>query len=239
MRHLPNTITLVNLAAGILGICAVFLGYIELLPLLVGIALLADYLDGMIARAMNTGSALGAQLDSLADMTTFGILPGIILFYMGTNSFADTGSLTAPGYAYLALLLPIFSAYRLGKFNIDTRQTEHFLGMPTPAAGMLVLGLLLWYSGDNVPISNILHSPTIIGTIAILLSYLMISEIPMLNFKLKKISWNGNEWRWVLAAGIVISAIIFRMQFFAPAMIWYIAISFFKAVYDKYSSKQP
>jgi CDP-diacylglycerol---serine O-phosphatidyltransferase len=234
-RHLPNAITLVNLACGVLGICAVFLGQVHLLPWLVGLALLADFLDGYLARALKASSELGLQLDSLADLVTFGVLPGMILFYMGTDRLENTQTIAAPGWAYAALLYPVFAAYRLGKFNIDTRQSENFLGMPTPAGGMLVLGLLQSYLQEASSIANWLQCPLNIAKIAVILSVLMITEIPMLSFKLKQLTWKGNEWRWLLAGGMIVTVIVFKSMFFAPAMLWYLLLSLIKAGKEQWS----
>lgn len=216
IRHIPNSITLVNLSCGVLGICAVFLGHLHLLPWLLGLALLADFLDGLLARALNAGSELGVQLDSLADLVTFGVLPGMLLFYMGTHEFAQTTTLTEPGFAYFALLYPVFAAYRLGKFNIDTRQKEDFLGLPTPAAAMLVLGLWQWYMTDDGAISEFLHCPSNIAAVSLLICALMVSEIPMLSLKISGMQWKGNAWRWVLAGGFLVALILFRENSLPP-----------------------
>ena len=140
MKHLPNIITLVNLLMGCFSVLALAANRAELLFYFLPIALLADFLDGLAARLLNAYSELGKQLDSLADLVSFGLVPGLIFYYMIAGSLQVISWWGLLGFAYT-----IAAAMRLGKFNIDTRQTTQFLGLPTPAGAIMVLGLLYWY----------------------------------------------------------------------------------------------
>ena len=150
-KHIPNAVTMINLAAGCLAIVSCLEGNYGLVLLLVAVSLIADFADGLLARALDAKSELGVQLDSLADAVSFGVLPGMILFILLEQAFAHPimeGVTTVADYSagvlrpeYLGFLFTIFAVVRLGKFNIDTRQTENFIGLSTPAASLFVFGL--------------------------------------------------------------------------------------------------
>jgi CDP-diacylglycerol---serine O-phosphatidyltransferase len=157
MKAIPNFITSLNLLCGCVGITMAFYGKLDWAAYLVGIAAVLDFLDGFVARMLNAHSEMGKQLDSLADMVTFGVLPGIIMFHMiqrctvtyvigdlstqgiglwGANKDLDPGPIVA--LPFIAFLIPVFSAIRLAKFNLDTRQSDSFIGLPTPANTILI-----------------------------------------------------------------------------------------------------
>lgn len=170
MKAIPNLLTCLNLLCGCLGITMAFYGKLDWAAYLVGIAAILDFLDGFVARILNAHSEIGKQLDSLADMVTFGVLPGIIMFHLiqrtvipyvlATQTF-EFGSLWNgeafdPGpmglLPFLAFLIPVFSAIRLAIFNIDTRQSDSFIGLPTPANTILIASFpLILGLGSDVP----------------------------------------------------------------------------------------
>ena len=143
-RHIPNALTCGNLICGVFGILQVFEGNLETASILIGIALVCDWLDGFVARLLHVSSPIGKELDSLADMVTFGVLPAFMLLKLIENSCVS-GTCTVGLFGfykpYIALALAVFSALRLAKFNVDTRQSESFIGVPTPANGMVVASL--------------------------------------------------------------------------------------------------
>ena len=137
-KHIPNTITMLNLVSGCIGISIALTGRLYEASYFIGIAALFDFLDGFTARLLNVRSEIGKQLDSLADVVSFGLLPGMIIFMMMMNSanLPDSGFLNQNPLPFLAFLIPVFSALRLAKFNLDTRQSNSFLGLPTPATAI-------------------------------------------------------------------------------------------------------
>lgn len=163
-KQIPNFFTCLNLLCGCFAIISAFEARLTWSAYFVGIALIMDFLDGFLARILKVHSELGKQLDSLADMVTFGLVPGIIMFKMLNlalfiNSINEIGqvanfNLINP-LAYLALLIPVFSALRLAKFNIDTRQSDSFIGVPTPATAMLIASLPLIINLQNTNILSL------------------------------------------------------------------------------------
>ena len=192
-RYIPNTITSLNLLSGCLSIAFAFHGNLAIAGCFIFIAAIFDFFDGFIARLLKVSSPIGIQLDSLADMVSFGVAPSIILYnilYWDIHTTCPSLHLLA----YVPFIIAIFSALRLAKFNIDTRQTESFLGLTTTACGLLIASCSIdayypvFMTGEAS--YNIMHSilsnnyVIIIGSIT--LSALLVSEIPMFSFKLKK-----------------------------------------------------
>ena len=197
LKHIPNTITSMNVLCGVLGLIAAFNGnnHIAFYFMLAGAV--CDFCDGLAARALNAYSPVGKELDSLADLITFGLLPSIMLY--------KCMEWYHPGqwYCYVPLIIVVFSALRLAKFNVDERQSENFLGLPTPACAMWCGALI--YAADNGVMSGVhmLHNPYFIPAVSVVLAFLLISEIPMLSIKFKK----GSEYNSVRITFIVICAV--------------------------------
>ncbi len=211
---LPNIITLGNLFCGCLAIVFAFEGNLIWSAYLVGIAAVLDFLDGFVARALKQYSEIGKQLDSLADMVTFGVVPGVIMYeLLLTWTKSEKGlTITAQNHylPFIAFIIPLFSALRLAKFNIDTRQTDSFIGVPTPANTILIASLPLmigfkkgmWILEVEEHLRIFVH-PYSLVVISIVMSFLLISEIPLFALKFsgrspsdKSFGWKGNEIRW-------------------------------------------
>lgn len=197
-KIIPNTVTLSNLLCGCLAIISIFTDQVELLPFFIAISLLADYFDGLLARLLKVSSPLGRELDSLADMVAFGVVPGAMLFYLINKSkgieavnFHDVNTL----FGLAGFLVTLFSCLRLAKFNLDTRQTEGFVGLNTPACTIFVLGLLLIALNNLYGLSGLILNEVFLYGTAVILSYLLIAEIPMFSFKFKQLTWRGNRLR--------------------------------------------
>lgn len=193
-KHIPNTITLINLFLGCWAVVCLFDGQYYEVFWLIFVAGWLDVADGLAARALNVYSDLGKELDSLADMVSFGVVPGIIMFIL-INQTLTTDASFHP-LALSGFLVTVFSGLRLAKFNIDTRQTDYFLGVPTPANTACVVGLMMIYH-FNEPLWSMLNQTWILIGISIILSFLLISEIPMFSLKLKNFKWQGNEVRFI------------------------------------------
>ena len=179
-KHIPNTITSMNLLCGVMGVIFTFEGALDIAFYLMLAAAICDFLDGFTARMLKAYSAMGKELDSLADLISFGLLPSLML-----HRRLVEGGMTG-FWSYLPLIICVFSALRLAKFNDDDRQDENFLGLPTPACAMWCGSLI--YAADNgvMSMAGLLQDKYIILIGSVVLSLLLISEIPMFSFKIKK-----------------------------------------------------
>jgi len=211
-RSIPNTITLANLFCGCLCIISLFTDQLFLVPYLIAISLFADYIDGLVARLLKVASPMGRELDSLADMVSFGVVPGTMLFYLISQSLGIEKVVFGESQTYwgvIGFLVTIFACLRLAKFNLDTRQTEGFVGLNTPACTIFVLGLLMMTIApqDYYGIQWLLTDTSFLVITTILLAYLLIAEIPMFSFKFKSMAFNTNKTRYlfiVLSVGCLL-----------------------------------
>ena len=232
VKHIPNAITCLNLLCGCLAIISISLGEPLKAAYLVVAAAIFDFFDGFAARMLNVSSPIGAELDSLADMVTFGVVPGLMLLHYltdgilnlnGLNSFLENPMLLIP------FAVPVFSALRLAKFNVDIRQTDSFRGLPTPASALWVISIPLmiefmplhiWWNPENV----IVDKWFIIGS-SIGLSILMVSDIPLLAMKFKSFGWKENGVRYSFLIISLILLIILRPVAIPIILSLYVLIS--------------
>lgn len=232
-KHLPNFITCLNLLCGCLAIISTFHKALDVAAYLVGIAAVLDFLDGAVARLLHVKSEIGKQLDSLADMVTFGVVPGFIMYQMLTTAIFESYGMLANSdpkwnLAFIALIIPIFSALRLAKFNIDTRQTESFIGVPTPANTLLIAAfpLILIFQPDSFLAVYLHRVPVLIG-ISIICSLLLVAELPLFSLKFKHLNWKGNEIRFLFLSLAAIFLLIFKFSGIVLAIVLYVILSFF------------
>jgi CDP-diacylglycerol--serine O-phosphatidyltransferase len=212
---IPNIITLGNLLCGIMGLIYLQNGSIEIAAYLILIALILDFLDGFVARITNSYSDIGKQLDSLADMVSFGVLPSMILFYLLKD---------ADYWRYITLLPAMASALRLAKFNIDNRQTDSFRGLPTPANAM-VIAAFPFILHDGGPYLNPQNTFFIICIYSILISLIMISDLPMLALKFKSYAWEINKVRYIFLISSVTLLIVFQFTGVPLILLLYVLFS--------------
>lgn len=210
-RHLPNVITLINLFAGCGAIVTLLQGQAVAATWWLIVAGVADYADGGVARALKVQSPLGKELDSLADMVSFGVVPGAIFYYL---LLASLPSGVPQWMALSGFMVSVFSGLRLARFNLDTRQTEHFIGLPTPANTIFVTGLLLAYHFNTFGMQVFLGQPWLLGLLIVLLSWLLNAEIPMFSLKIKRLTWQGNEIKIIFVALSIAS--LFVLGWAAP-----------------------
>ena len=196
-KHIPNTITSMNLFCGALGVIFTFHGELNIAFYLMIASAVFDFFDGFAARALKAFTPIGKDLDSLADVISFGLLPAMMMHRRMVEG-GMTGWLS-----YVPLIIVVFSAIRLAKFNVDDRQTENFLGLPTPACAMWCGSLI--YAADNGVMTSVdmLHNPYFIPIASVILALLLVSEIPMISIKVKK----GSEYNPVRLRFIVICAV--------------------------------
>ena len=189
--QLPNFITLLNLLSGVLGILWVLEGQLLYGAYFVILSAGFDFLDGFAARLLKVQSDMGKELDSLADVVSFGVLPGILLYSL-TKTQTDSQFLP-----YLTLIVPMLSAYRLAKFNLDTRQSDRFIGLPTPANALL-LSTLPHLVAHWPELAPWVTSPIALVVIAWVASILFVSELPLIALKFKNSSFADNTYRYTL-----------------------------------------
>jgi CDP-diacylglycerol--serine O-phosphatidyltransferase len=226
--HIPNTITCLNLFSGCVACVMAFKGDYALAALFIYIAAVFDFFDGFAARILKAYSAIGKELDSLADCISFGFAPGVIMFsLLGQATFPDFfGSFTAY-IPYLGFLISVFSALRLAKFNIDERQTSSFIGLPTPACCIFVASLA--YALPSFLQSNGIW----LLVITFLLSYLLVAEIPMFSLKMKSLKWKDNFVQYIFLLLSVLIIVVGRLQYLYLIIVLYIIISVLMALVGK------
>ena len=209
-------------------------------------AAIFDFFDGFVARLLKVSSPIGAQLDSLADMVTFGVVPGAMLLYylrdglaieiVGIRSFLNNPILLIP------ILVPVFSALRLAKFNVDTRQSDSFRGLPTPASALWVISIPLiiefmpFHMGWQP--ENVIVDTWFVVSSAIGLSVLMVSDIPLLAMKFKSFGWKGNEFRFIFLIISVVLLIILRPLAIPIVLSLYVLISLLNNLTTKHNEIQ-
>jgi CDP-diacylglycerol--serine O-phosphatidyltransferase len=248
MKQIPNIFTLFNL---FLGAVAIVLALqtesiiiytndeftssfnvpekIALAALLLYAAAIVDFLDGFVARLFNATSEMGKQLDSLADVVSFGVAPGVILYQLLRLSFAreENGLEVSIAWLLPAFILSCAAAYRLAKFNLDTEQQYGFKGIPTPAVGLLIASfpLILHYGGGMLDISELLINKWFLYVLIIVLSWLMVSNLPMMAFKFKDYTIKNNIPKLILIAIGIISVILLKWVAVPVLFVTYIILS--------------
>jgi CDP-diacylglycerol--serine O-phosphatidyltransferase len=185
---------------------------------LIGIAIIFDFLDGFTARILNAKTDIGKDLDSLADVVSFGVAPGFILYFL-IQIYSNELTLLVSGTSYIpfiAFVIPLFSALRLAKFNNDDRQTDHFIGLPTPANALLIASLPLIISQESTLtgicldcVQSIVKNKYFLIALTVLLSYLLIAEIPLLSLKFQSFGWKENKFRYIFLGISLILLILF------------------------------
>ncbi|MCZ4223222.1 CDP-diacylglycerol--serine O-phosphatidyltransferase [Pedobacter rhodius] len=215
-RHLPNAITCANLFSGCIGIVFAFKGDLETAAYFVILSGIFDFFDGMVARLLNVKSAIGKDLDSLADMVSFGFLPGVIMFQL--LKVSDYSSEYMP---YLGFFITIFSALRLAKFNNDERQTNDFIGLNTPMNTLFICSLP--YIAKDYP--QVIGSSILLIAITAITSFLLVSELKIFSLKFNDLSWAKNKIKFLF---LIISAVLIAFLQFAAipfVLVLYIAMS--------------
>ena len=234
-KYIPNTITCLNILAGSVASLMAFEGYLFTASLLIIAAAIFDFLDGMFARLLGAYSEMGKELDSLADMLSFGFAPAAIAFsYLKFAVLGDTNAAFNPellSYSQIAILLSafiisIFSGLRLAKFNVDTRQSSSFIGVPTPANAMFWASLpIILHFGDYPFITQLLTNQWLIIAVIIITSYLLVAEIPMFALKVKNLGWKDNKIQYLFLATLLILAILLKWLVIPLILLVYILFS--------------
>ena len=217
-RHIPNTITCCNLLSGCMAVMAAFNADAWHTLLWVVAGALFDFCDGLSARLLKSYSPIGKELDSLADLITFGLAPAMLCM-MKLREFSYQNDVIASMLPYIGLAIVVFAALRLAKFNTDERQTSSFLGLAVPA------NALFWCGFFQLELSAVPGAPGYIGSLALIFSALMVSEIPMFSLKFKNLKWADNKVRFIFLTVSVVILILLRERGLAAVIGWYIILS--------------
>lgn len=238
-RHIPNVITLLNLLCGCVATVFAVLNRLEMAALFVALGIFFDFFDGLAARLLNVKSELGLQLDSLADMITSGLVPGIVMFQLlamsqtsgwgdGSHLFMEDTAFQLPYLIpFLGFIITMASGYRLAKFNLDENQVSSFIGLPTPANALLILSLplILLYQNNDVLNTIILNAWFLIG-LTLLSAFLLNCSLPLFALKFKNTSFKDNALRYIFL--ILSLVLLVTMQFLAiPLIILFYVVSSF------------
>ncbi len=241
-RYIPNTVTFANLCCGFLGAMNVIHGDLETAAFLVFAAAFFDLFDGLIARWLGLQSRIGEQLDSFADLISFGVLPGMILLFLlietNANWIRFEYFLNIPVLGLLGLLFPVGAAYRLAKFNLRPDQSmKAFLGVPCPAAGLFVASLpliieydLLLLGYKTFYLAEWVLNPWLLMGIMVIVPLLMVSNIPMFSLKLSGLQWSGYQVQIIFS---LISIILFVFLYFVAIPIIFILYIMVSMVFQK------
>jgi len=224
-KQIPNFITLLNLFCGSIAVIFAVNGNMKLTALFVFLGVFFDFFDGLLARKLKVEGELGLQLDSLADMVTSGLVPGLVMFYL--FNLVNTEASNLNNYLpYFGLLITLASAYRLAKFNISTNQTNSFIGLPTPANALLILSLplIIEFQNNDIMDAIILNKWFLIG-ITLLSSYLLNSNLKLLALKFKTWNFKGNAARYMLIILSIVLLVIFKFAAIPLIIASYIIIS--------------
>ena len=223
-KHIPNLITLLNLFSGCIALVYASEENFEMAFFFVCLGIFFDFFDGFFARLLNVSSPLGLQLDSLADMVTSGVVPGFVMFKMLTNSVNSDPSLIY--LPYLGFIITLGSCYRLANFNIDTRQTNSFIGLPTPANAIFILSLpLILKNTDSLILLELLTNCWILLIVTLVSAYILNAEILLFALKIKKFNFKDNVLQIVFLLVSLLLLIVFKFSGVALIIVFYVMLS--------------
>ena len=239
-KHIPNLFTSLNLLCGCLAILFVVSGDLVIASLLVIIGMFFDFFDGLAARLLHVQSEIGKQLDSLADMVSFGVVPGLVMFQLLNKAIApqaletgfknveiikglESGMSFIP---FIGMLIIIASAFRLAKFNIDIRQTNSFIGLPTPANTLLIISLPLIFQFQYTTfIESIIFNQWFLIGVTIISSFLLNAELPLFALKFKTWDLAANKFRYVFIAICILATLLLKFIAIPFIILLYILMS--------------
>lgn len=235
---IPNLITLLNLLSGCIAVIHAVEGNFVMAALFVALGIFFDFFDGLAARILDVKSELGLQLDSLADMVTSGLVPGIVMFQLLIQALPGEGALgdwnsandflhwDFPWVACLGFLITLGSAYRLAKFNIDDRQTDSFIGLPTPANALLILSLplILIFQPQDWVVGIILNQWFLIG-LSIFSAFILNAELPLFGLKFSNASFSQNKFRYFFLGLCLVLVVVLQFVAIPLIILLYILLS--------------
>ena len=225
-KHVPNAITLLNLFSGCIALVFAYNQEFEMAFYFVCLGIFLDFFDGFFARLFQVSSPLGLQLDSLADMVTSGVVPGLIMFQMMIDHSSTAAVPYLQWFPYLGFLIVLGSCYRLANFNIDTRQTDSFIGLPTPANTLFVMSLpLVLKYADSLILIELLINPYFLLMVTILSVYMLNAEIPLFSLKIKKFRFKDNLLQIIFLSSSIILLILLQYLAIPLVILFYVLLS--------------
>lgn len=216
LKHLPNAMTCGNLLCGCIGIVMALRGHLETASWLIGLAAVLDFGDGFVARLVKASGPFGKELDSLADVVTFGVLPATIVFQLAW--FQGLGTIS-----YGAFLIAVLAALRLANFNIDTRQSESFIGLPVPANTLLIAAFPLM-ERYQPQFDGIWKNDIALGMM-IAFSFMMVAEVPLFALKFKTFGWAENQIKFSFLIASVLLLLFLQFAAIPLIILLYIVLS--------------
>lgn len=226
-KHIPNTITCCNLLSGCVSILFTCYNHLLWASAMIFIAAVFDFFDGFAARMLNAKSPIGAELDSLSDVISFGVAPSFILAWFMSKLGIGWWIHDVNIFPMLAFIIAAFAAVRLAKFNIDTRQSHNFIGLPVPTVGLFIASLpfMLFSIGSDTLLYQVVMNPYFLLAMVAVFSWLMISEVPFFSFKIKNLKFNDNVLRYFVVIFAVIAVIIMKLAALPFVFLFYILLS--------------
>jgi CDP-diacylglycerol--serine O-phosphatidyltransferase len=222
-KHVPNAITCANLFSGCVGIVLAFKGELIGAAYAIFLSAIFDFFDGLASRVLKSFSGIGKDLDSLADMVSFGVLPAVIMYQLFLE--AHQIDKVSSWLNFAAFLIPVFSALRLAKFNVDTRQAENFIGVPTPANAILIASLPMIIHHHNRFYTPYLGNPFVLVAFVLVMCSLLVAEMPMMSLKFKNTDFNQNIYRYLLLLFSAILILFFKFAAVPVVIFIYIILS--------------
>ena len=225
LLNFPNALTCCNLICGCMATGAAFHGHFQWAFAMIILGAVFDFFDGMAARALHISSPIGKELDSLADVVTFGVAPSAMIFQLfGLVQYPAWLLPLAPYLPYTAFLIAAFSALRLAKFNLDERQSTSFIGLPTPANALFWSALIV---GQPAYLASQRFNAVFLFLFMLMFCFLLIAELPLFALKFKNLSWKDNRIKYIFLAGCIVLLLLFIMDATAISLIilWYIVLS--------------
>ena len=225
-KHIPNIITLLNLFSGCIALVFAFEQNFKMAFFFVSLGIFLDFFDGFFARLFKVASPLGLQLDSLADMVTSGVVPATVMYHMMISNLSTAAVAPWQYFPYLGFIIALGSCYRLANFNIDTRQSESFIGLPTPANALFILSLPLVLANTNsLIVIELLTNDWFLLVITLLSAFMLNAEIPLFSLKIKKFSLKENVWQIIFLAASVLLLLFFGFLGIPLLITFYIILS--------------
>ena len=226
-QHIPNTITCLNLISGCISILFTCNDHLLWASAMIFLAAVFDFFDGFAARLLNAKSAIGAELDSLSDVVSFGVAPSFIVAWLLSKTGIGWWVHNVNLFPMLAFILAAFAAIRLAKFNLDTRQSHSFIGLPVPTVGLFIASLpfMIFSIGNDTMVYNIVMSPWFLLAMVAIFSWLMISEVPFFSFKIQNLKFKDNILRYFVVIFAIIALIIMKLTALPFVFLFYILMS--------------
>ena len=221
-KHIPNSLTCCNLMCGCMATGAAFYGNYRWALVMIVVGAVFDFFDGMVARLLGVSSPIGKELDSLADVVTFGVAPSSILFYLFHEVYYPEVLQPLAHYIpYVAFLMAAFSALRLAKFNLDTRQSTSFIGLPTPANALFWASLVI---GQHAFLVSQKFNAVFLFLFMFLSCLLLVAEVPLFALKFKNLSWRDNRVKYIFLLGCIL-CLPLGISALAAMIVWYVLLS--------------